>query len=88
MNPGYRHGGQHVSEHLHKRLHGMIEEVDKVTIDETIAFTKRLGGSLGRGGFPSRLLYARIRWRMANNAAVWIGYCEQEVTLSDSEGVR
>jgi hypothetical protein len=24
----------------------MIEEVDKVTIDETIAFTKRLGGFL------------------------------------------
>lgn len=46
MVGSYRHGGQHVSEHLHKRLHGMIEEVDKVTIDETIAFTKRLGGSL------------------------------------------
>lgn len=43
LRPTRSHGGQHVSEHLHKRLHGMIEEVDRVTIDETIAFTKRLG---------------------------------------------
>jgi hypothetical protein len=38
-----RHGGQHVAQYLHERLHAMIEEVHKSSIDDVVLFYKKLG---------------------------------------------
>lgn len=38
-----RHGGQHVAQYLHERLHAMIEEVSKSSIDDVVQFHKKLG---------------------------------------------
>ncbi|GHJ86654.1 hypothetical protein NliqN6_3056 [Naganishia liquefaciens] len=42
------HGGQHVSQYLHERLHAMIEEVSKSSIDDVVLFHKKLGGYFKR----------------------------------------
>ncbi|KAI5452240.1 Protein phosphatase 2C 6 [Naganishia albida] len=42
------HGGPHVAQYLHERLHAMIEEVCKSSIDDVVLFYKKLGGYFKR----------------------------------------
>ncbi|KAJ9127632.1 hypothetical protein QFC24_001042 [Naganishia onofrii] len=85
------HGGQHVSQYLYERLHAMIEEVSKSSIDDVVQFHKKLGGYFKRfrgGALQPWVQHPDYRDKMTLEERITLTFLQADQLVLSREDTR